>query len=30
MRGFNYKRVTYRAAYEIEGDKIIPILLCGS
>ncbi|GMC02501.1 addiction module toxin RelE [Enterococcus thailandicus] len=28
--GFKHAGVTYRIAYEISEDKIIPLLLCGS
>ncbi|EPI05661.1 addiction module toxin, RelE/StbE family [Enterococcus faecalis 13-SD-W-01] len=29
-KGFNHAGTTYRIAYEIEENKIIPILLCGT
>lgn len=28
--GFNYAGTTYRVAYEIQEDTIIPVLLCGT
>ena len=28
--GFNYAGTTYRVAYEIQNDSIIPVLLCGT
>lgn len=29
-KGFQHSKVTYRIAYVIEEDKVIPVLLCGS
>lgn len=29
-KGFKYAETTYRIAYEIEENKVIPVLLCGT
>lgn len=29
-KGFNYAGTTYRIAYEIEENMVIPVLLCGT